>query len=135
MLARSLSNPAVTRFTSTSLPGKRSGLRAFLLKPETGKTHQLRVALKSLGAPVLGDERYAQAELAQQEERGYLHCAALRFLSPDGPVQIMCEPEEGQEFRTEAFQTIFKSWFPDTALDNLGVWFPDSKLMRSSLLD
>ena len=31
-------------------------LRAFLLKPVTGRTHQLRVAMKSLGAPVLGDE-------------------------------------------------------------------------------
>ena len=35
---------------------QRPALRAFLLKPETGRTHQLRVALKSLGAPVLGDE-------------------------------------------------------------------------------
>ena len=67
MLARSSAAPAadapappvykaVTRFTSTAVLGSRPGLRAFLLKPETGRTHQLRVALKSLGSPVLGDE-------------------------------------------------------------------------------
>lgn len=56
LLARTHADPAVTRFTSVGVPGGRPGLRAFLLKPETGRTHQLRVALKSLGAPVLGDE-------------------------------------------------------------------------------
>lgn len=55
MLARTTDDPAVTRFTSAAVPG-RPGVRAFLLKPETGRTHQLRVAMKSLGAPVLGDE-------------------------------------------------------------------------------
>ena len=56
MLARTTAKPAVTRFISAAVPGRRPGLRAFLLKPETGLTHQLRVALKSLGSPVLGDE-------------------------------------------------------------------------------
>jgi tRNA pseudouridine32 synthase/23S rRNA pseudouridine746 synthase len=56
MLARSTQNPAVTRFASAAVPGRRPGLRAYLLKPETGRTHQLRVAMKSLGAPILGDE-------------------------------------------------------------------------------
>lgn len=57
MLSRSTQDPAVTRFTTAAVAGC-SGrpLRAFLLKPITGRTHQLRVALKSLGAPVLGDE-------------------------------------------------------------------------------
>ncbi|KAL4522403.1 hypothetical protein Ndes2437A_g07183 [Nannochloris sp. 'desiccata'] len=44
-------SPAVTRFIASAVPG-RPGKIAFLLKPETGKTHQLRVALKSLGSPV-----------------------------------------------------------------------------------
>ncbi len=88
MLLRTLGNPAVTRFDSVPLPGRRPGLRAYLLKPGTGRTHQLRVAMKSLGAPVLGDERYAAKAAASREERCYLHCAALRFLFDGKPVQV-----------------------------------------------
>lgn len=62
LLQRSAANPCVTRFTSAAVPGGRPGLRAFLLKPETGRTHQLRVALKSLGAPVLGDQVQRRVE-------------------------------------------------------------------------
>jgi len=51
-LARSKESPALTEFVSTSLG---QGLRLFLLRPYTGKTHQLRVAMKSLGAPIIGD--------------------------------------------------------------------------------
>jgi tRNA pseudouridine32 synthase/23S rRNA pseudouridine746 synthase len=48
-------NPAITQFFSKSLsPGK----RLFILKPQTGKTHQLRVMMKSIGSPILGDVRY-----------------------------------------------------------------------------
>jgi tRNA pseudouridine32 synthase/23S rRNA pseudouridine746 synthase len=71
-LLRSRENPAITRFVSHSiLPG----LRLFLLKPQTGRTHQLRVALKSLGSPVLGDVRYSGGEA----DRGYLHACSLSF--------------------------------------------------------
>lgn len=34
------------------------GDRRFLLRPTTGKTHQLRVHLSSIGAPILGDPLY-----------------------------------------------------------------------------
>lgn len=51
-------DPAVTRFWSTALPDVCSGLRLYLLKPETGRTHQLRVAMKSLGVAILGDKLY-----------------------------------------------------------------------------
>ena len=52
-----------------------------MLKPHTGKTHQLRVAMKSLGAPILGDTRYG----GEQADRTYLHAWALEF--NDGQVQ------------------------------------------------
>ena len=55
MLARSLDNPAISWFDSVPV---REGLRLYRIKPQTGKTHQIRVALKSIGAPILGDERY-----------------------------------------------------------------------------
>ena len=48
-----------------------------LFQPHTGKTHQLRVAAKSLGLPILGDPIYANAAHVQGTERAYLHAAAL----------------------------------------------------------
>jgi tRNA pseudouridine32 synthase / 23S rRNA pseudouridine746 synthase len=50
-LCPSKENPAITRFESVSCE---PNLRLFILKPQTGKTHQLRVAMKSLGSPILG---------------------------------------------------------------------------------
>ena len=71
-LARSLDNPAITQFFSQSLT---PGLRLCILRPHTGKTHQLRVAMKSLGAPILGDKSYAGSDA----ERVFLHAYQLRF--------------------------------------------------------
>jgi len=71
-LLRTHENPAVTRFLATRLD---NGLWVFLLKPETGKTHQLRVACKSLGSPILGDARYGGSE----SDRCYLHAYRLQF--------------------------------------------------------
>jgi len=76
LITREKSNPAITRFFAKSIVNH-NGLRYwfFVLKPDTGKTHQLRVALKSIGSPVLGDERYGQASA----DRGYLHAYKMRF--------------------------------------------------------
>ncbi|TXR54608.1 pseudouridine synthase [Reinekea thalattae] len=71
-LLRSLDNPAMTQFYSYSLDAP---YRGFVLTPKTGKTHQLRVALKSLGAPILGDDRYA----GTQASRLFLHAWQLEF--------------------------------------------------------
>ena len=56
-LCQSKENPAITRFESVSCE---PNLRLFILKPQTGKTHQLRVAMKSLGSPILCDALYAK---------------------------------------------------------------------------
>ncbi|MGN6960526.1 hypothetical protein ACTHT0_11360, partial [Neisseria sp. P0014.S006] len=47
-LTRDEDNVSVTRFSSQSL---KPGLSLFVLQPFTGKTHQLRVAMKSIGSP------------------------------------------------------------------------------------
>jgi tRNA pseudouridine32 synthase / 23S rRNA pseudouridine746 synthase len=75
-LCDSRDNPAVTQFFSTSMG---SGERLFLLKPQTGKTHQLRVALKSLGSPICGDPLYYPGLNKSCESRCYLHAYAMRF--------------------------------------------------------
>lgn len=71
LLASNL-NPAITRFYSISF---KAGFRAFILKPFSGKTHQLRVALKSIGSPILGDIAYS----GTASDRTYLHAYALSF--------------------------------------------------------
>lgn len=66
--------PAVTFFFSYGLG---NGTRLLIMRPLTGKTHQLRVAMKSEGAPLLGDPRYSTSQTVA--DRGYLHATALRF--------------------------------------------------------
>ena len=51
---------------------------------ETGRTHQIRVHLKHLKAPVLGDAVYghAAANLRHHASRPYLHAWRLKFPHP-----------------------------------------------------
>jgi tRNA pseudouridine32 synthase / 23S rRNA pseudouridine746 synthase len=88
LLTRSLENPAISWFDSTPV---REGLRLFRIKPQTGKTHQIRVAMKSIGAPILGDARYG----GSPAERGYLHAWRLDFVLWDTPFSFECPPEPG----------------------------------------
>lgn len=90
-LCRTQLNPAITRFYSTPLA---EGLRAFLLQPHTGKTHQLRVALKSLGSPILGDERYG----GSPADRGYLHAWKLDFEWRGRLLSVTAPPDQGGLF-------------------------------------
>ena len=48
----------------------------------TGRTHQIRVHLSSIGHPILGDRLYGAAESALLPERFFLHAWRLRFRSP-----------------------------------------------------
>ena len=112
-LLKTAQNPAVTRFISAPL---REGERAFLVKPYTGKTHQIRVALKSLGSPIAGDERYADAAEAKKEDRGYLHAFALRFVFNGETFEFVLPPEEGERFRSREFGTLLKEWHAPWAL-------------------
>ena len=52
------------------------------LEPITGRSHQLRVHLKALGHPILGDALYAPADIAARGDRLMLHACALGFVHP-----------------------------------------------------
>jgi 23S rRNA pseudouridine1911/1915/1917 synthase len=58
------------------------------LMPKTGRTHQLRVHLKSISRPVVGDTLYAESEMRQSSnlglERMALHAHKLQIILPDG---------------------------------------------------
>lgn len=87
-LCRSQTNPAITEFHSKSI---KTGLRHFILHPKTGKTHQLRVAMKSLGSPILGDRLYA----GTPADRCYLHAYQLDFVYQNQAFSIQAPPETG----------------------------------------
>lgn len=88
-LTRTMNNPAITRFISSYCPERQR--RYFLLKPQTGKTHQLRVALKSLGSPIEGDQRYK----GEPSDRTYLHAAGLVFEWKAQRIELLAQPLTG----------------------------------------
>eukprot|EP00877_Chromochloris_zofingiensis_P008272 jgi/Chrzof1/3699/Cz13g05180.t1 len=114
-LLRSCSNPAVTRFFSTSLSEVKSGMRLYIIRPETGKTHQIRVALKSLGAPVLGDPIYSAADDSRHQDRAYLHALGIRIPIGGQLFQVICRPcIKDTLFAHPAFQDTLDAWFPES---------------------
>ena len=95
-LCPSKENPAITRFESVSCE---PNLRLFILKPQTGKTHQLRVAMKSLGSPILGDLLYGKN--TENIDRTYLHAARLQFEFKGQAFDVFIPPKEGEWWHRE----------------------------------
>ena len=124
MLTRERQNPAVTHFFDRGLGG---GKRLQLLKPYTGKTHQLRVAMNSMGSSILGDKTYG----GLTADRTYLHAWYLQFIFGQERYQIHCQPESGEHFQTPEFQQVLTNSTPP--------WqhfkWPDDKLNAISARD
>ncbi|MNI88005.1 Ribosomal large subunit pseudouridine synthase A [compost metagenome] len=58
-----------------------------VLKPHTGRTHQLRVHMQYIGTPILGDKVYGKAA-----DRLYLHATSLEITIPGGERKIFHAP-------------------------------------------
>ncbi len=119
ILDNSNTQQAATQFFSFSVS---PSLRLYLIKPLTGKTHQIRVALKSLGAPILGDKLYG----GQISDRTYLHAYGIQFVYQNTPISIMCPPSEGENFTQVETQIIIEThkqpWslnWPKSAMNSL----------------
>jgi 23S rRNA pseudouridine1911/1915/1917 synthase len=54
-----------------------------LLRPKTGRTHQLRVHLKYIGCPILGDAVYGHSDKHFPEATLMLHSKSLAITLPD----------------------------------------------------
>lgn len=65
-------------------------------RPQTGRQHQLRVHLRSAGAPILFDDVYGRATLQEPAlseapaRRLALHALALELPGPAGPLALAC---------------------------------------------
>lgn len=75
------------------------------LTPKTGRTHQIRIHLASLGHPVVGDKLYGfqknknpQSNTPFNLNRQFLHAVSLEFSSADGH-RIMIEAELPEELK------------------------------------
>ncbi|WP_049722014.1 pseudouridine synthase [Gilvimarinus polysaccharolyticus] len=99
MLTRERSNPARTAFISRSLG---EGRRLFMVKPATGRTHQIRVALKSVGSAILGDTLYG----AQASDRLYLHAYSIGFVIDGQYLRFTRLPSTGRYFGDETFSQL-----------------------------
>ncbi|NVK33344.1 MAG: RluA family pseudouridine synthase [Rhodobacteraceae bacterium] len=62
----------------------RDGISRVRLSPVTGRSHQLRVHMLSLGAPILGDRFYATGQALESADRLQLHAETLTLHHPNG---------------------------------------------------
>ena len=76
-----IGKPSLTRFQVTAYDSERHTSRVALV-PETGRTHQLRVHMQSLGHPILGDPLYADEKAREKSDRLLLHAVYLSFVHP-----------------------------------------------------
>ncbi len=71
--------------------------------PKTGRTHQIRVHLKYLNRPILGDYLYAGRKTARNDRswvpRVMLHASKLSFLHPESREQISLEAPMPDDMR------------------------------------
>ncbi len=72
--------PAVTDWRVLKYEENATRMRLF---PQTGRSHQLRVHMREIGHPILGDPFYATGE-ARKAPRLMLHAESLRLRHPDG---------------------------------------------------
>lgn len=73
------------------------------LQPQTGRTHQLRVHMKYLNTPILGDKVYGKPA-----DRLYLHAFSLEITIPNSERKVFISPVSDE----------FTKYFPEAKL-----WF------------
>jgi len=123
LLQNTRNDPAITRFFTAGLGGLAKDLvddiclpggsiprTVILFRPHTGRTHQLRVAAKSVGLPLMFDPYYADGTNVMRNEkcselnsfswstveRTYLHATAIHLnLKDEEEITIWCPPPFG----------------------------------------
>jgi len=70
--------------TSYQVLERHDGSARVSLHPKTGRSHQLRVHMKELGHPILGDRFYASGAALAASDRLCLHSKSLTLRHPNG---------------------------------------------------
>jgi tRNA pseudouridine32 synthase/23S rRNA pseudouridine746 synthase len=73
--------PSITRWRCVASDAAANSSR-LELEPLTGRSHQLRIHLQSIGHPILGDALYAPAAVAAASTRLLLHATELALRHP-----------------------------------------------------
>lgn len=74
-------------------------------KPETGRTHQIRVHCQSAGHPIVGDDRYSDKQIVkrhpvlQKAKALCLHAAQISFRMPESGETLNVKADIGQNLR------------------------------------
>jgi RluA family pseudouridine synthase len=63
-----------------------------LVRPASGRRHQIRVHFYSAGHPIVGDRRYGEREIQSDFPRLMLHASEIRFRLPSGAQQTVESP-------------------------------------------
>jgi 23S rRNA pseudouridine1911/1915/1917 synthase len=77
---------AKTALTRYKVIKRYQGFTLLEVFPETGRTHQIRVHLASIGFPIVGDKIYGKSKKKEiiNLSRQFLHAQEISFISPTG---------------------------------------------------
>jgi 23S rRNA pseudouridine955/2504/2580 synthase len=83
----------------------------FDLRPQTGRTHQLRVHMAHIGTPIVGDSKYGEkdGERRKENDKGlplHLHARSLTLTNLDGNVMAFTAPPPEHMVETLRFHGI-----------------------------
>lgn len=82
MALRADGKPARTRYQMIEAFSEPSPVALLECRLETGRTHQIRVHMKAIEHPIVGDTRYGGGRSKVTCPRPFLHAAELGFLHP-----------------------------------------------------
>ncbi len=87
--------PSVASRQELRIKNKQEKFTLVEVNPETGRTHQIRVHLKYLGFPIVGDYLYGGRKTQKADRlwcpRVFLHAAKISFPHPDTRKEITCQ--------------------------------------------